>query len=115
MTGLRDFHASVFDFATKVMTVVEGQRGGCDRSCQITATITFAGDGVNRKFTISHVTGQNTSHRRCVVVREHRDSSEKLEDLEDLVGVGGRGPPSSDLLAWGQLHSTYYWIKDNSK
>jgi len=34
MTELRGFHTSVFDFATKVMTSVDSQRGGSDRSSQ---------------------------------------------------------------------------------
>ena len=93
MTGLRDFHTSIFDFATKVMTAVEGQRGDSSRSSQVTATIVFAGIDVNRKFSISRDTGQTTSPRRCVVVRERKDTTEDSENLADQDDGGGRSPP----------------------
>jgi len=89
MTRLHDFHTSVFDFATQAMTAVESHRGDSGRSSQVTATAAFAGDGISRKFIISQTTDQNTTHRRCVVVREHKDTTEPV-DLEDNEGIWGR-------------------------
>jgi len=95
MTGLRDFHTSVFDFATKVMTTVESQLGGSDRSSQVTATIVFAGDEVSRDITISHVSDLTTERRRCVVVWGDGVTSAASLELEAHGKVRGRGPPST--------------------
>ena len=65
MTELRDFHASVFDFATKVMTAVESRRGGSDRSSQLVATMAFGGNDISRVITISHAPFQSNEHSVC--------------------------------------------------
>ena len=94
MTGLRDFHTSVFNFATKVMTAVESQRVGSDRSSQVTTTITFAGDEVSRDITIAYTAALPPNHRRgCIVVRDSRVPSMESEELEAHREVRSRAGP----------------------
>ena len=87
MTGPREFHTSVFDFATKVMTAVESQHGGSERSCQVTATIAFGDAGESRDISIAC-----TAARRCVVVWGSKVTSMESKDVE-AYGVRSRAGP----------------------
>jgi hypothetical protein len=87
MTGLRDFHTSVFDFATKVMTAFESRHGSSGRSSQVTATIAFGESDESRGISIS------CTARRCIVVWSSKDSSMESKDVEANGSVRGRGPP----------------------
>lgn len=87
MRGLRDLHASVFDFATKVMTAVECQRGGSGRSCQVAVAIAFGDTGESRDISIAC-----SAARRCVVVWGDRVTSMESNDVE-AYGVRSRAGP----------------------
>jgi len=82
MSRLRDLHTSIFDFATKVMTAIDSQRGAADRSSQVTATIVFAGDGISRDIIISHTTALNAPIRLDAVFGSIKASGEN--DSEEM-------------------------------
>lgn len=115
MTGLRDFHTSVFDFATKVMTAVECQRGGSGMSSQVTATIAFAGDEVRRDITIACTDALNTGHRRCVVVWGNRIATMESEDEVAPVSVRSRAGPRMQSVGQGTTTRHQQQDKGNSK
>ena len=107
MTGLRYFHTSALDFATKVITAVESQRGDSDRSSRVIATISFAGDEVRRDIAIACTTALPPDHwRGCIVVRGNRDTSTALGDLEAHGKVRSRAGPRMHPTGQGPLHAT---------
>jgi hypothetical protein len=98
MTGLRDFHTSVFDFATRGMAAVESQRGGSELSCQVTATIAFGESGESGDISIACTVALNTGHRRCVVVLGSKATSTESRKLEAYGKVRSRaGPPTQPI------------------
>lgn len=91
MTGLREFHTSVFSFATKVMMTVECQRGGSNRSSHFTATIAFAVYEVSRVIATSH--SPALTQERCVVVWGSEATMTASGDLEAHVDIRSRAGP----------------------
>ena len=55
---------------------------------------------------IAYTTAMTTARPHYVVVKEHRFQTEKLGDLEDNGGIGGRGPPHRNLLDRRQPNET---------
>jgi len=95
MTGLRDFHTSVFDFATKVMTAVECQRGNSERSSHVTATIAIDGNGDSRDITIAFTPALSPDNqgRCCRVIWGSKDASIESKDVEAYGVVRSRAGP----------------------
>lgn len=100
MTGVQDFHTSVFNFATKVMTAVESQLGGSDRTGQVTAAFAFAGND-RRVITISHSPALTEEHGRCVVVWGNKATITASGELDAHGKVRSRAGPHTRPIGQG--------------